>query len=54
MMAYGEAAAVRRQEGAQMWVKRVRIESSRFPRRDVYPFSIPALRQDQELRSPAP
>ena len=32
-----------------MWVERVRIESSGFPRRDVYPYSIAALRQDQEL-----
>lgn len=33
-----------------MWVERVRIESSGFPRNDVYPYSIAALRQDQELR----
>ena len=32
-----------------MWVERVRIESSGFPRNDVYPYSIAALRQDQEL-----
>lgn len=37
-----------------MWVKQVRIESSRFPRRDVYPFSIAALRQDQELQFTSP